>query len=136
MMEVHVPLIPAQGNWLYSNGRLHGPDGTSGTIVVMPPDGVFLQTLRIKGFLNASDSVNVMLYRTPKQAFGALASVDPIVTQTITSPPGGVVDQSIPLGATGKNVVDNSVYNYSIVPSTHTTGPDAFAFISEIALLY
>lgn len=139
MSEIHIPLIPlgiSTNPWYFSNGRLHGNSGAQTQIIAMLPDGVFLKTLRIKGFLGKTDSLFVQLYRTPKDDFGGLPSVDPIVTETIPSPPGGIVNESISLTLSGKNVVDNAVYNYAVSVAANTTGPLDYAFIGEIALLY
>ena len=139
MSEIHTPLIPLgqfTNPWNYSNGRLHGDNGAQAHIITLPPDGVFLKTLRIKGFLGPGSSLYAELYRTPKDDFGGLPSVDPIVAQTITTPPTGVFDESISLTLSGKNVVDNAVYNYSVAVVANTTGPSDFAFVGEIALSY
>jgi len=81
---------------------LNGTDLAQSFIIVMPPDGVFLRTLRVKGFLSKSASLFIELFRMPKDDFGGLPLVDPIANQTITAPPRGIFDQSIPLTASGK----------------------------------
>ena len=139
MSEIHVPLIPLGAFnilWSYANGRLNGGDNAQSFLIVMPPDGVFLRTLRVKGYLGASASLFIELFRTPKDDFGGLPSVDPIANQTIASPPRRIFDESIALSASGKNVVDNAIYNYTVAVVAHTTGPTDQAFIGEVALFY
>jgi hypothetical protein len=99
----------------------------------MPRDGVFLQTFRIKGFWTDPNSLLISLYRTPKDDF-ILPSAHDLFKQSILGV--GKVNQSIALAASGKNVVDNSIYNYGIDAACTTTGPDDFVRIGEIALFY
>jgi hypothetical protein len=133
MTELHIPLIPTNSTFRYSNGRLHGANGDLLQLVVMPPDGVFLQTFRIKGLCEAPNSLLISLYRTPKDDF-ILPSADDLFKQSILGV--GKLNQSIALAASGKNVVDNSIYNYGFEASCITTGPDDFVRIGEIALFY
>jgi len=136
MTELHIPLIAAlaNGGWTYATGRLHALiDGAVTDIIVMPPDGVFLQTLRIKCILGTSQGLHVTLYRTAKADWGGTNSFDPIATQAMTGP--AIINQSISLTASGKNVVDNSIYNYSVRVTAATTPPDML-HVAEIALLY
>lgn len=41
--------------------------------------------------------------------------------------------ETIPLGATGKNVVDNAVYNYTIALAVATSAPADLVFVHEMA---
>jgi hypothetical protein len=79
-------------------------------LVVMPPDGVFLQTLRSKGFWTDPNSLLISLYRTPKDEFGGLPSADNIFNPSILGI--GKVNQGI------------------------ARGSDDFVRIGEIALFY
>jgi hypothetical protein len=138
MPEVRIPLIPLgefTNPWHYTRGRLHGNDGAKVEITLTLPDGVPLSTLRIQGFLGRSSSLWVQMYRTQKDDYTAPA-VDQIVAQTITAPPPGIVNESIPLAPSGKNVVDNVIYNYSLSAVASTMGPTDYAFIGELALFY
>jgi len=66
MNQIHIPMTPL-GDFTnpmhYTSGRLNGNDGAQAELIVMPPDGVFLQTLRIAGFLGTGRSLFVELYR-------------------------------------------------------------------------
>src|SRR5687768_8477013 len=56
MAEIRLPLIPlGPYNILfqYGQGRLFAPAPDAQTLIIaMPPDGVFLQTLRVRDFLH------------------------------------------------------------------------------------
>jgi hypothetical protein len=137
--EIHVPLTPLgefTNPWHYTSGRLVGNRDAQTNVTILPPDGASLQTLRIKGnFFNKASSLKITLYRTLKDNY-LISPIDVIASQTITFSSPGVFNQSLPLALSGKNVVDNTLYNYTLLAVANTPDAGSLAFISEIALLH
>jgi len=137
MAEFYIPLIGSLlGGSSYSNGRLNGQNGALSIFAPIPPDGVSLRSFRIKGLLPSAirpGSLLVQLIRTPKDDYVA-AAADFIVNQRITG--DHQFAETILLGPTGKNVVDNSVYNYTISLDFATSAPTDRVFVHELAFLY
>jgi hypothetical protein len=142
MTEIYIPLItqpgftPSGQTTMAYNGRLAGEGFTGATLVVVPPDGVFLKTLRIKGSISAKNIFDITLWRTVKA--DPLINPMDVLVQAQLNGTGIAFTQSYDLTAVSpKNVVDNSTYNYGFAISTSpTANPVDIAVLGEVALLY
>lgn len=136
MTEIYIPLIPAgKTNMLY-NGRLVGEGYVQAILTVVPPDGVFLKTLRIKGSISTKNIFGISLWRTVKA--DPLINPTDLLVQADIIGTGIAFTQSYDLTVVSpKNVVDNSTYSYSFAISTKPgVDPTDISVLGEVALVY